>query len=95
MIIKGYRLEKTCDACPEQYDVYKDGAKVAYLRLRHGSFRAEVNGITVYTAYPQGDGVFEEDERMYYLVLAIKAIDDHLNGVSDDYGDDDYYRCAC
>ena len=81
-----YDLVRTCYACPEQYDVYdKHNNKVGYLRLRHGVFRAEYpdcGGETVYESLPDGDGIFEEYERMYQLTKAIEAI--HAQLVIDD-----------
>jgi hypothetical protein len=66
--------------CPEQYDVFLGEKDVAYLRLRHGVFTAELNdGIEIYEAYPRGDGGFHDDERELYLNEAIKAIDAKLN----------------
>lgn len=67
-------LEQTCGACPEQYDAYIDGVGVGYLRLRHGYFRAEYLGKTVYDANTIGDGCFDSDEREYHLSKARKAI---------------------
>lgn len=78
MEINGYELILTCGACPEQYDVFKDGDQVAYLRLRHGFFYASVpycSNSIVYEAYPEGDGIFEDSERMRYLTEAIKAVE--------------------
>ena len=78
--INGYELIMTCGACPEQYDVMKDGEVVGYLRLRHGYFYAscpDVRGKTVYEAEPRGDGIFEDDERQHYLTEAVAAIDKH------------------
>lgn len=73
-----YDLVRTCFACPEQYDVYdKRNRKVGYLRLRHGEFRAEYpfcGGETVYESHPDGDGIFEDYERIYELTKAIEAI---------------------
>ena len=80
MNIKGYELEMTCGACPEQYDVFKDGTQVGYLRLRHGWFYAGVPDCSdniIYEATPKGDGIFEDDEREMYLNEAIKAIDEY------------------
>lgn len=78
MKIYEYDLVRTCEACPEQYDVYdKHSKKVGYLRLRHGKFRAdypECGGETVYESYPDGDGAFEEYERLHELERAIQAI---------------------
>lgn len=71
-------LYKTCGACPEQYDALgPDGNQVGYLRLRHGSFTVECpdcGGELVYSARPNGDGVFEDDEREIYLSAAKEAI---------------------
>lgn len=80
MKIGNYELEQTCWGCPEQYDVYRDGKQVGYLRLRHGHFRADVpdcGGKTVYSSNPRGDGIFEDDEREIHLNAAIAAIDTH------------------
>lgn len=79
LTINGYRLEMTCCACPEQYDVFdKNNVKVGYLRLRHGHFRADVPDCgdeTVYTSCTEGDGVFDDAERMPQLTAAINSID--------------------
>jgi hypothetical protein len=76
--INGYKLVLTCPACPEQYDVLTaDGSKIGYLRLRHGWFRADVpcaGGETIYESYPNGDGIFDDDERMPELTKAVEAI---------------------
>lgn len=82
--IHGYKFVLTCHACPEQYDVFDpEGKQVAYLRLRHGTFRVDVpdcGGRTIYTANPSGDGIFYKDERMYYLTKAAEAIiEDKVN----------------
>lgn len=86
MIINGYELELTCSACPEQYDVTKDGQKVGYLRLRHGYFTADYmkcGGKTVFKAEPEGDGIFENHERIGCLTRAINAIDAELKVETD------------
>jgi hypothetical protein len=85
----GIQLYRTCDACPQQYDAYKDFGddeglqQVGYLRLRHGRFRVDVpdcGGETIYTANPKGDGIFEVYEEEFYLRAACQAIDRHLRG---------------
>ena len=72
------KLVKTCDACPEQYDAFdENGKQVGYLRLRHGYFRVDcpdVGGETVYSAEPEGDGIFMDWERESYLLAAKEAI---------------------
>lgn len=82
MNIGKYKLDGG-GSCPEQYDVYVEGNpdRVAYLRLRHGHFRAELTNPTkiVYSAEPRGDGAFECEERDHYLTEAIQAINKALN----------------
>ena len=71
------RLVRTCFACPEQYDAFIGEEKVGYLRLRHGHFRVEcpdVWGELVYEASPNGDGIFDDDERPQHLDAAREAI---------------------
>ena len=81
--IDGYDLIMTSNACPEQYDVFKDGQQVGYLRLRHGKFTVrvpDVGGEVVYEACPAGDGNFDINERDMYLRNAIEAIGNHCHG---------------
>lgn len=79
LVIAGYKLICTCPACPEQYDVFDaDENKVGYLRLRHGHFCADAPDCleeTVYESETNGDGMFDDDERMPELTRAIEAID--------------------
>lgn len=72
-----YALECTCSACPEQYVVRVDGVKVGYMRLRWGEFEVyfpNVEGAVIYSADPEGDGAFEDNERDGYLRAAVEAI---------------------
>lgn len=91
VMIHGYRLQQTCRACPEQYDVYIGDDQVAYFRLRHGTFRAVVpdyGGETVYEANPNGDGAFTDKERQRYLTEAILAVQAYyLNRSWENYED--------
>ena len=79
--VHGYTLINTCQACPEQYNVFDSaGNQVAYLRLRHGGFRVDVpdcGGETIFTASPKGDGSFCPDERYYYLKTAVEKISEY------------------
>lgn len=92
MKIDGYQIELTCHACPEQYDVFDSrGEQVGYLRLRHGYFAAyfpDSGGECVFSAEPQGDGMFESYERYRYLELAIKAIDAKVKFYAGDQNED-------
>lgn len=70
-------LVQTCGACPEQYDAYRGGRKVGYLRLRHGHFTVRLHdssGPLIFQATPMGDGLFAEDERDEYLAAAKDAL---------------------
>lgn len=79
LIIGKYALEGG-GSCPEQYDVMLNGEEVGYLRLRHGWFRADCPyGNTIYDASPNGDGLFDDEEREKYLTEAVAAIDKELN----------------
>lgn len=79
LFIDGWKLVCTCCQCPEQYDVFDAvGTQVAYFRLRHGKFRADVpdvGGHTVYFTYTRGGGeFFDDDERERELQAAITAV---------------------
>jgi hypothetical protein len=79
--ILGYALYLTCYACPEQYDVIKNGEYAGYLRLRHGEFKVhcpDIGGFVVYEANTQGDGIFYDEERAGHLRRAVEAIDSCL-----------------
>lgn len=84
-IREGLLFVQTCGACPEQYDVYfpdTDGVTSGweeepsgYIRLRHGSLRADYLGRTVITGQPGGDGAFTDDqERELWLEMSALAI---------------------
>ncbi len=75
----GLTIRQGSVACPEAYDVLDvSGAEVGYLRLRNGTFTASVHGDIVYRAYPQGDGIFDSDEREGYLCEALWAVKHEL-----------------
>lgn len=80
MNIGTYRLERTCTACPEQYDVFIDEERVGYLRLRNGIFYAKCmrDNEMVYKIHAKGDGVFEEEERPIHLYNALARLQLHL-----------------
>ena len=80
----GLTLKRTCLACPEQYDVYYEDTLCGYMRLRHGWFRTEYYetpedkgnycGKIVYEYYPEGDGIFMNEEREEHLKKGAEAI---------------------
>lgn len=74
----GFKLQLSCVACSEQYDVYKDGKQIAYYRLRHGVFTVHITQgnqvIELYKVYPNGDGIFTDDERLNYLATALRIV---------------------
>ena len=76
---------QTCGACPEQYDAMIGDTIVGYLRLRRGNFTVrcpDSSGDVVYSASPRGDGIFESDEREFYLDEAKNMISKFLDGDS-------------
>lgn len=77
---------KTCDVCPEQYDVKdKDGRQVGYIRLRWGELRCDFpdcGGETIYSCNFDDDfaGCFNsEEERLIYLGEIAKSINTKLS----------------
>lgn len=85
-------LVQTCGGCPEQYDMFLNGEKIGYFRLRHGYFYAEYlpTEEVVFSINPKGDGIFEADERDLYLKKAIKAIIDKHYQYTEDLSDINY-----
>ena len=76
-----FDLRCTCSSHPEQYDVFKGDTQVAYFRLRHGTFRVDMpncGGETVYVAEPNGDGLFDADERDHFLQKALEVVESRL-----------------
>lgn len=80
--IRDYCFQQTCGACPEQYDVIKDGEQVAYVRLRWSRLRVDTPDAgdrTIYMYDFDDDGhkgVFDnEDERIKYLNIIADELD--------------------
>ena len=78
MNIKGLEFDKTCYACPEQYDVYDENHNVVgYVRLRWGGLSCEypyVGGEVIYITSIGNDGwggMFESEEQRLYHLTAI------------------------
>jgi len=74
MIIQKLNFVETCGACPEQYDVFKGGRQVGYVRLRWGTVTCDFpdcRGDTIYSHSFENDGWkgnFSDDaEREKYL----------------------------
>ena len=66
--------------CPEQYDVFKDGKEVAYVRLRYGCLTVDVPYGNVVGEWEDmnGDGCFDDDERMTFLNRCADKINEAL-----------------
>lgn len=47
---------------------------IAFLHLRHGFFFVECQGERVLSGYPEGDGIFDDEEREEWLDKAKQAI---------------------
>jgi len=81
--INGLDFKQTCAESPEQYDVFKDGRQVGWVRLRHGELivRApDSNGMAIYgTEQQRGDGCFDGDERYEWLERCADEINETLD----------------
>lgn len=88
--IRGLEFNKTCDACPEQYDVFYGETQVGYVRFRFGCLRADYPdcGGEVIFFKPFGDeylGGFEsEDQRMKYLKIIADKIWENMGEEKED-----------
>lgn len=84
MIIQGLNFKKTCDACPEQYDVFKGDKMVGYVRLRWGNLSCcypDYEGEEIYSKSfdDAWQGEFEDDnERNKYLIIIANELNNHL-----------------
>ena len=77
------RLELTCHACPEQYDLKSllDNKQLAYMRLRWSNFTCsypDVGGEELVDEYINEDGwsgsFYNEEQRVEYLSKAIELV---------------------
>lgn len=82
MNIKGLEFDQTCEACPEQYDVYYDELQVGYVRLRWGNLTVTYPDYDGEVIYREGigeglTGMFEsEEQRKHYLdIIADKILE--------------------
>ena len=79
--VDGLVFHKTCDMCPEQYDVYKNKKQVAYVRLRFGRLTVDapkcLTKLVYKKYYPDAPykGCFNDDEeRMEELKKIVKIL---------------------
>lgn len=90
---------KTCDACPEQYDVFdENGYKVAYVRLRHGwlSVECPTNIITddnvIFGMSTEGDGSLTSREKPIVMDMVKSAIN-HWIDTREEVSIGEVYAC--
>lgn len=87
LTIKNLNFIKTCDCCPEQYDVLnQDDEQVGYVRLRYGFLRCDypnVGGETIYTYDFEDDylGQFPDADREKHLNIIADKIIEKINMV--------------
>ena len=79
--IDGYLFHKTCEAWPEQYDVYRGSKQVAYVRLRMGRLSVsvpDVGGEVIYYKDYKNDSAkgyfYTQEERMGQLRKIVKIL---------------------
>lgn len=84
MIIEGLNFKKTCDACPEQYDVFKDEKQVGYVRLRWGYLSCrypDYEGDEIYSESfdDAWKGCFDDNnERNKYLLIIANELNNYM-----------------
>ena len=76
MIVGQYNFVQTCEACPEQYDVFYGVDQVGYVRIRYGVlslYYPDVNGSMIYCFDYNDDwlGKFPtaEDRQFQFLIM--------------------------
>lgn len=72
--INGLEFVCTCQACPEQYDVFKDGKQVAYVRLRWSHLRVDVPECGQTTIYSEE---YNDEDRRPQLTKIAERINKH------------------
>lgn len=75
--MKEFILKQTCGACPEAYNVYRNGKYVGRFRIRYGGFTAHndvPDSDPVYERNDVGDGMLDWDKRDEVLTAACKAL---------------------
>lgn len=81
--IKGLRFICTCEACPEQYEVFDGDKQVGYVKLRWGQLRVDYPDVRMETIYDydfetEFKGYFDnQDEREHYLNIIADKINQH------------------
>lgn len=56
-------------ACPEKYNVLKDGKEIAYYRLRHGEFSIDKGNKTISLQYPNGNTTVKRMKKFLFHSL--------------------------
>lgn len=72
-----FEFVKTCDACPEQYDIFKGHIEVGWVRLRYGTLSAYYMGGLIYSREFDDEykGEFSSDEeREHFLEVIAKEV---------------------
>jgi len=88
LTIEELLFHKTCDMCPEQYDVYKGTKQVGYVRLRWGNLTVDFPNALDKLIYSKDfgngyKGCFNDDnERILYLKKVAKCIKEELKHVN-------------
>lgn len=79
--VNNYALIQTWHSAPEQYEVFKGGKNVGYLRLKYGTLRVFYPGVTgnqIASFETKGYSSFEEEEKTEFLEKAVAEIDKHI-----------------
>lgn len=90
MIINGFDLVKTSSEFPEQYDVFKDGHRCGYIRIRYGfietDYWPEGTDYMAPTVYQERIsttpiGKLPDEHREMYLKRGLDRLESYLNAL--------------
>ena len=81
-------LKRTCESCPEQYDVIYNGKRVGYIRYRSGLFTCQPviegsisNPYLIYKTDDYFENEIQDDKREKWLNDCLIALTDYWNNI--------------
>lgn len=93
------KIVPLCGSRPEDYDVYWQGKRIGYLRLRHGHFRAicpDVDGDLVYHVYVDDElGLFPSELDVGGDLVYHVYVGDELGGELRDHYINEALKAIC
>ncbi|KRA41681.1 hypothetical protein [Devosia sp. Root635] len=75
--VSGLRMERTCSAAPEQYEIFRGDDAAGYIRVRWSRFTVDYPSAgdeILFDGSTDGFAAFTDSERDSYLLMAIDLI---------------------